>query len=237
MGLASNPDRVQWSALNDHRLDAGHEQFRLSDVPGRWKGAGIDRGDEPADFPERSIFKATLQPGSVEIFTFQKIHDRRGAASAGSIASRGSFTFYADQGGFFQIGQDGSIAPIGFLKVDKTLFGLMTAPDSRSIMAAIDPFYSRVIGRSRVFVTFNRLCGLRLGHPALDHRGGQHDGYLSGRDDGLQCWNPSPIMSASSTHCRSRWTARRGPGGAPLSARSEKGIRSPCSAASHGKRF
>ena len=161
MGLASNPDRVQWSALNDHTgWTPGTNSSDYQTFPDGGKVQGSTEATNPLIFLERSIFKATLQPGSVEIFTFQKIHDRRGAASADSIASRGSFTFYADQGGFFQIGQDGSIAPIGFLKVDKTLFGLMTAPDSRSIMAAIDPFYSRVYWAFKVgsSSTFNRLA-------------------------------------------------------------------------------
>jgi hypothetical protein len=161
MGLASNPDRVHWSALNDHTgWTPGTNGSDYQTFPDGGKVQGSTEATNPLIFLERSIFKATLQPGSVEIFTFQKIHDRRGAASADSIASRGSFTFYADQGGFFQIGQDGSIAPIGFLKVDKTLFGLMTAPDSRSIMAAIDPFYSRVYWAFKVgsASSFNRLA-------------------------------------------------------------------------------
>lgn len=161
MGLASNPDRVHWSALNDHTgWTPGTNGSDYQTFPDGGKVQGSTEATNPLIFLERSIFKATLQPGSVEIFTFQKIHDRRGAASADSIASRGSFTFYADQGGFFQIGQDGSIAPIGFLKVDKTLFGLMTAPDSRSIMAAIDPFYSRVYWAFKVGAasSFNRLA-------------------------------------------------------------------------------
>lgn len=161
MGLASNPDRVQWSALNDHTgWTPGTSGSDYQTFPDGGKVQGSTEATNPLIFLERSIFKATLQPGSVEIFTFQKIHDKRGAASADSIASRGSFTFYADQGGFFQIGQDGSIAPIGFLKVDKTLFGLMTAPDSRSIMAAIDPFYSRVYWAFKVgsASSFNRLA-------------------------------------------------------------------------------
>ena len=120
-------------------------------------------------------------------------------------------------GGFFQIGQDGSIAPIGFLKVDKTLFGLMTAPDSRSIMATIDPFYSASIGRSgRVFVYLQPACGLRLGHQRWTIAEVNNDGYLSGRDDGFTAGIPRQCVLKASTHCRSRWTAKAWQGGAPL---------------------
>lgn len=161
MGLSSNPDRVHWSAINDHTgWTPGTNNSDYQTFPDGGKVQGSTEATNPLIFLERSIFKATFQPGSTEIFTFQKIHDKRGAASADSIASRGAFTFYADQGGFFQVGQDGSIVPIGFLKVDKTLFGLMTAPDSRSIMAAIDPFFSRVYWAFKVgsASTFNRIA-------------------------------------------------------------------------------
>lgn len=53
-------------------------------------------------------------------------------------------TFYADEGGFFQIGSDGSISGIGFMKVDRTYFGQIAASNLATIVGAIDPFFSRV---------------------------------------------------------------------------------------------
>lgn len=126
MGLASNKDRVHWSAINDHTgWTPGTNNSDYQTFPDGGAVQGSTEATNPLIFLERSVFKATFQPGSTEIFTFQKIHDKRGAASRDSIATRGSFAFYADQGGFFQMGQDGSITPIGFLKVDTTLFGQM----------------------------------------------------------------------------------------------------------------
>ncbi len=105
---------------------------------------GSTEATNPLIFQERAIRRGTFVPGSIEIFTFQKIHDLRGAKSAMSVCSRGAYAFYADEGGFFQIGPDGSLLTIGFEKVDKTVFGRLDVASISRIMGAVDPFFSRV---------------------------------------------------------------------------------------------
>ncbi|TGP26101.1 MULTISPECIES: hypothetical protein [unclassified Mesorhizobium] len=143
--LATNPNRVQWSGLNNIAFwTPGSNNSDFQDFPEGGVVQGSSRATNPIIFLERNIYRATFVPGSSVVFTFQKIQDKRGAKSPYSIASRGDMAFYADEGGFFQVGADGTIAGVGFEKVDRTIFGQMSASNIASMVGAIDPFYSRV---------------------------------------------------------------------------------------------
>jgi hypothetical protein len=145
MHLTSNSNRVQWSGLNDCEFwTPGSNNSDYQDFPDGGQVQGSTEATNPLIFMESAIQRATFVPGSVEIFTFQKIHDKRGAKSPYSIATRGELGFFADEGGFFQIGPDGSVTPIGFEKVDRTFFRRMTVSSISKIAGAVDPFYSRV---------------------------------------------------------------------------------------------
>lgn len=145
MQLTSNLDRTQWSGLNDCEFwTPGSNNSDFQDFPDGGVVQGSTEATNPLIFQERAIRRATFVPGSVEIFTFQKIHDLRGAKSARSIAARGAYAFYTDEGGVFQIGPDGSLTPIGFEKVDRSFFGEMAAADIGRIYGAVDPFFNRL---------------------------------------------------------------------------------------------
>lgn len=145
MRLTGNPNRVQWSGLNNCEFwTPGSQNSDYQDFPDGGVVQGSTEATNPIIFLESAIQRATFVPGSVEIFTFQKIHDKRGAKSPYSIATRGSYAFYADEGGFFQISPDGSIQPIGFEKVDRTVFRRLNVSSISKIYGAVDPFYSRV---------------------------------------------------------------------------------------------
>jgi hypothetical protein len=145
MQLATDLNRVHWSALNDitgWTPGANNSDFQTFPEGGVVQGSS--RATNPLIILERAIYLGTFVPGSSIIFSFIKIHDGRGAKSPYSIASRGENTFFADEGSFFQIGADGSIADIGFEKVSRTIFGQLVASDIAGMIGAIDPFYSRV---------------------------------------------------------------------------------------------
>lgn len=143
--LATNPNRAHWSALNDITgWTPGTNNSDYQDFPEGGVVQGSSRATNPLIIMERAIYLATFVPGSSIIFSFVKIHDGRGAKSPYSICSRGENTFFADEGSFFQMGADGSIADIGFEKVSRTIFGQMSAPNIATMIGAIDPFYSRV---------------------------------------------------------------------------------------------
>lgn len=145
MHLTNEPNKVHWSALED--IDGWTVGSNNSDIQVFPDGGVIQGSSEttnPVIFLERAIYIGTFVPGSREVFTFTKVHDRRGAKSPSSIATRGSYIFYADEGGFYQIGLDGSIASIGLEKIDRTIFGLLTQANQELIQGSIDPFHSRV---------------------------------------------------------------------------------------------
>lgn len=143
--LASHPNRIQWSALNDITgWTPGTNNSDYQEFPDGGPVAGITPATNPIIVQREAIRFATFVPGSTEIFTFQKVHDGRGSPARYSICSRGSGAFYADTGGFFQVGADGSLTPIGFEKIDRTVFGQITASDIGSIIGVVDPFFSRV---------------------------------------------------------------------------------------------
>jgi hypothetical protein len=144
MNLSGNENRVHWSALNDITgWTPGTDNSDYQDFP----DGGIVQGSSSATNPfillKRAIYAGTFVPGSTEIFTFTKIHDKRGAAAPYSIASRGAFTIFADSGGLFQLNSDGSIAPIGYEKIDRTVFGRISGPNLAGIYGEIDPFFNR----------------------------------------------------------------------------------------------
>lgn len=145
MQLATNPDRVHWSALNNiFGWTPGVNNSDFQTFPEGGVVQGSSRATNPLIILERAIYLGTFVPGSSIIFSFVKIHDGRGAKSPYSIASRGENTFFADEGSFFQITANGAIADIGFEKVSRTIFGQLSASDVSAIVGAIDPFYSRV---------------------------------------------------------------------------------------------
>lgn len=143
--LTSNPNRNHWSGLeNSGQWTPGVNNSDYQDHPDGGRVVGSTDATNPLIIQERAIRAAYFVPGSVEVFSFKKVQDGRGAKASRSIASRGDFAFYADDGGFFQLFPDGSVAPIGFEKVDRTLFTRMAFTDIQEIVAAIDPFYARV---------------------------------------------------------------------------------------------
>lgn len=145
MQLANNPNRAHWSGLNNIEFwTPGSQNCDFQDFPDGGLVQGSNSATNPIIFLERAIYVGQFVPGSAEIFAFQKVHDKRGAKSSKSIASRGAYTFYADEGGFFQIAPSGEVVPIGREKVDRTTFENLAASDIANILGVVDPFHSRV---------------------------------------------------------------------------------------------
>lgn len=143
--LTSNPNRIHWSGLNDiEQWTPGTNNSDFQDFPDGGAVQGSSSATNPIIFQESAIRRATFVPGSALIFTFQKIHDKRGAKAIRSIATRGSYIFYADEGGFYQISADGAINPIGYEKVDRTIFGTVSSTNLEEMQGAVDPFHPRV---------------------------------------------------------------------------------------------
>lgn len=144
MNLTANLNRVHWSGLNDiTEWTPGTANCDFQDFPDGGNVQSSSEATNPIILQERAIRLGTFVPGSVEIFTFVKLLDKRGAKSVHGVATRGVHTFFVDEGGFFLVTADGAVTGIGFEKVDRTIFGLMSSSDIANIQCAVDPFYSR----------------------------------------------------------------------------------------------
>jgi hypothetical protein len=146
MMLPDNPNRVQWSGLNDCEFwTVATNSSDYQDFPDGGRVQGSTESTNPLIFLQSSIYAGTFVPGSDIIFTFHKAQDKRGAKSPWGIACRGAYAFFADEGGFFQISSSGGeLLPIGYEKVDRTVFTKMAASNLADMSAVIDPFYTRV---------------------------------------------------------------------------------------------
>lgn len=144
MNISGNENRVHWSATEDITgWTPGTNNSDFQDFPDGGVVQGSNSATNPFIIMKRAIWAGTFVPGSLSVFTFTKIHDKRGAAAPYSIASRGPFTLFADSGGLFQLGADGGIAQVGLEKFDRTVFGRISGPDLAAIYGEIDPFFNR----------------------------------------------------------------------------------------------
>ncbi|ENN94284.1 hypothetical protein [Bartonella vinsonii] len=145
MKLTEYPRRVHWSGLNDAECwTVGKKSCDYQDFPDGGFVQGATETTNPIIFMRSAIYAGSFIPGSKIIFSFQKIHDKRGAKNAESIVCRGDLAFFADEGGFYQMTNEGQIIPIGFEKVDRTMTAKSNNNNLYTLSAAIDGVYNRV---------------------------------------------------------------------------------------------
>ncbi|AQX31298.1 hypothetical protein [Bartonella schoenbuchensis] len=145
MKLTEHPRRVHWSGLNDAEFwTVGKKSCDYQDFPDGGYVQGATETTNPLIFMRSAIYAGSFIPGSKIIFSFQKIHDKRGAKTSESIVCRGDLAFFIDEGGFYQITIDGHITPIGFEKVDRTMITRINQSSLPILWSAIDGVYTRV---------------------------------------------------------------------------------------------
>ncbi|WP_455479208.1 hypothetical protein V4B17_05710 [Bartonella sp. B23] len=145
MKLTEYPRRVHWSGLNDAEFwTVGKKSCDYQDFPDGGFVQGATETTNPIIFMRSAIYAGSFIPGSKIIFSFQKIHDKRGAKNAESIVCRGDLAFFSDEGGFYQMTNEGQIIPIGFEKVDRTMTAKSRQNNLYTLFAAIDGVYNRV---------------------------------------------------------------------------------------------
>lgn len=144
MQLPDHPSRVHWSGLNDAEFwKPGERNCDYQDFP---QGGRVQNSSEdscPLIFLESAIYYGQFIPGSDIIFSFRKIQEKQGLKFYRAMAGRGQMLFYVDEGGFFQISNDGISRPIGYGKTNSKISGHFGA-EAANIAAAIDPYHSRV---------------------------------------------------------------------------------------------
>ncbi|WP_375686749.1 hypothetical protein [Bartonella sp. AC331YNZD] len=145
MQLTDHPNRIHWSGLEDAtHWTVKEKDCDFQDFPDGEYVQGATESTNPLIFMRSAIYAGTFVAGSKIVFTFQKIQDKRGARSAASIACRGSDAFFAGDGGFYQMSADGQLLPIGFEKVDRTVFKTFDKFALDEMQGVIDPIDNRI---------------------------------------------------------------------------------------------
>ncbi|WP_375676028.1 hypothetical protein, partial [Bartonella sp. CL42QHWL] len=145
MQLTDHPNRIHWSGLEDAtHWTVKQKDCDFQDFPDGEYVQGSTESTNPLIFMRSAIYAGTFVAGSKIVFTFQKIQDKRGARSASSIACRGSDAFFAGDGGFYQMSLDGQLLPIGFEKVDRTVFKTFDKFALDEMQGVIDPIDNRI---------------------------------------------------------------------------------------------
>lgn len=145
MQLTDHPNRIHWSGLNDatHWTVGDKDCYYHNFNDGEYV-QGATESSNPLVFLRSAIYAGCFTLGSKVPFIFQKLQDKRGARSAASIACRGSDAFFAGDGGFYQMSADGQFLPIGFEKVDRTVFKSFDKFALDEMQGVIDPIDNRI---------------------------------------------------------------------------------------------
>lgn len=150
-GLLSNPNRVQWSGLNDvngtNSWTPGINSSDYQDFP----DGGFCRGVAPVGFSGGVIFQDTIirqmayLPGDPRVFDLSvKIAEGLGLYAPYSLVRSGSTILFYSLKGFQKIDGNG-ISPIGRERVDRTFYADLDVTNLGLLQGVADPRSSRVL--------------------------------------------------------------------------------------------
>jgi hypothetical protein len=142
--ISSNPNRVQWSDINDETdwTSGPTSQSDFQDIPDGGDIQGITGGEFGLVLLEKSVVRMTYI-GSPLYFQFDTISREIGCYERGSVTQYGNMTFFLSDDGFYMC--DGQrVSPIGAEKVDRWFWNDLS-PSYTKFSAAIDPVKKVVI--------------------------------------------------------------------------------------------
>jgi hypothetical protein len=148
-GLLSNPNRVQWSGLNDvngaNSWTAGINSSDSQDLPDGGITRGIAGGESGVIFQDTAIRRMTYLPGDPRVFQIEKIADGLGIYGPLSLIRSGASVFFFSLKGFQRIDPGSAPVPIGRERVDRTFFADLDATQPQLFIGAADPRSLRVL--------------------------------------------------------------------------------------------
>jgi hypothetical protein len=140
-----NPNRVQWSALNDEAswTTSATTQADYQDIPDGGTVVGITGGEFGLILMDRSIYRMSYV-GSPLVFQFDNITRNLGCYEANSVIQYAGMTFFLGDDGFYAC--DGqTILPIGNEKVNRYFFDDVDQGTIYLMSAAVDPAKKLII--------------------------------------------------------------------------------------------
>jgi hypothetical protein len=141
--IASYPNRVQWSSLEDPTgvwTASATTQADSQDLFGEAEIGQVMKivgGEYATIFMEKGIFRGDYVGGQV-IFNIGQIIRGTGTLSGGSVAAFGDSIFFLGNDGFYQMTPAG-LNPIGEGKINRSFFREVYSADMWRMSATIDP--------------------------------------------------------------------------------------------------
>jgi hypothetical protein len=142
---ADNPNRVQWSALNDETswTTSATTQADFQNIPDGGTVVGVTGGEFGLVLMDRSIYRMSYV-GSPLVFQFDNITRNLGCSEANSIVQYAGMTFFLGDDGFYAC--DGqTLLPIGNEKVNRYFFSDVDEGNLNLMSVAVDPTRKLVI--------------------------------------------------------------------------------------------
>jgi hypothetical protein len=142
--IASYPNRVQWSDINDETdwTSGPTSQSDYQDIPDGGDIQGITGGEFGLVLLEKALVRMSYI-GSPLFFQFDTISREIGCYEPGSVCQYGNVTFFLSDDGFYMC--DGQkVTPIGAEKVDRWFWDDIL-PSYANFSSAIDPVKKVVI--------------------------------------------------------------------------------------------
>jgi len=148
-GLASNPNRIQWSGLNDVNSSAswtsGTNSSDFQDFPDGGVVRGVAGGTQSGIiFQDQAIRTMAYVAGAPYIFQIDRISQDKGLYAPYSIIRAGERVFFYAGQGFHKI-EPGSVPEqIGRERVDRTFLTDLDKANLQLFIGAADPRSSRI---------------------------------------------------------------------------------------------
>lgn len=173
-GLLSNPNRVQWSGLNDVNGSTswtpGINSADLQDFPDGGFTRGVSGGDTGGFVFQDTIIRAMVYlPGDPRVFQIEKVTEGLGLFAPYSLVRANSTVYFYTIKGFHKADLGGIPAPLGRERVDRTFFADLDQTNLQLFQGIADPRSSRVLwGYKSINGTVNQFDKLLCYDTVLD---------------------------------------------------------------------
>jgi hypothetical protein len=148
-GLLTNPNRAQWSGLNDvngaNSWTPGVNSSDYQDFPDGGFCRGVAGGETGVIMQDTIVRRMIYLPGDPRVFQIEKIAEELGIYGPLSLIRSGSTIYFYSLKGFHRIDPGGVPVPIGRERVDRTFFTDLDAAQPQLFMGRTDPRSSRLI--------------------------------------------------------------------------------------------
>lgn len=146
IGLTSNPNRIQWSGINDiEEWTPGTASSDYQDFPDGGQTVNVSSGEFGLVFQDTAIRRMIFNPVSPSIFDFSRISETRGLFMPHSLVKVHSAAFFYSSDGFYRIDGTGALTPIGENRVDATLGADIDLTNPRFMIGVADPGSTRIM--------------------------------------------------------------------------------------------